>query len=81
MAGTVRRNSMPQQAPMAKAASVHAANTTPRVANTVALSTFRSSCPMNGWKNQVNSWLNAPVTATITTPIRVSLAIVHRSRP
>jgi hypothetical protein len=51
------------------------------VANTVALSTVRLSCAMNGRTNQVNSWLNAPVTATTTTARRVSLAIVHRSRP
>ena len=40
MAGTIRRMSMPRNAPMMKAASVHAANATPRVSNTVAFSTL-----------------------------------------
>ena len=59
MAGMIRRRSMPKNAPMVKATSVQAANATPRVSNTVAASTFMSSWPRNGSKNQVNSWLNA----------------------
>ena len=36
---------------------------------------------MNGWKNQVNTWLNAQVTAVIATASSVSLATVQRTRP
>jgi len=81
MAGTIRRSSMPASAPRVKAVSVQAANATPWVLNTVAVSTVMSSCLMNGWKNQVHSALNAPATAVTATARSTSLAIVHRVRP
>ena len=81
MAGTIRRMSMPASAPMAKATSVQAANTIPRVPNTVPASTVMSSCARNGRKNQVNTWLNAPAAAVSATASSTSLAMVHRSRP
>ena len=66
---------------MAKATRVQAANAIPCVANTVAENTVRLSCARNGWKNQTNTWLNAPATAVTATASSASLAMVHRSRP
>ena len=72
---------MPKNAPIAKAASVKAGNTSPRWLNTVSVSTFICSVYRNGWKNQANSSPNAPVTTANVSPTSVSLAITCRSRP
>ena len=81
MAGTIRRKPMPTNTPIAKAVSVHAANATGRVSNTVAENTVRSSCARNGQKNQVNTTLNAPATAVTAIASSTSLAIANRARP
>ena len=80
-AGMTRRNSMPRNAPVAKATSVKAGNTIPLVSNTASASRFICSVHRNGWKNQENSSTNTPASTTSVTPSSASLAIASRSRP
>jgi hypothetical protein len=57
IAGTTRRMSRPASAPMAKAASVQAANATPRRLNSSGSSGVLLPSAKNGWKYQENSRL------------------------
>src|SRR6516225_9893627 len=73
--------SIPARAPIAKAASVQAANATPRRPNTSGSSVIWLPSAKNGWKYQENSTLNAPAATVTTTASGTSLATVQRVRP
>src|SRR5260370_22686753 len=73
--------SMPARAPIAKAASVQAANATPRRSNTIGPNGICQPSAKNGWKYQENSMLKAPAAAVTVTASGTSLASVQRHRP
>ncbi len=84
IAGTTRRMSMPARAPIEKAASVQAANATPRRSNSMGARGGSRVCnpwARNGPKYQENSTLNAPAAAATVTASGASLATVQRARP
>src|SRR5690242_13883663 len=73
--------SIPARTPIAKAASVQAANATPSESNRSVANGIAYPAAKNGLAYQENSTVNAPAAAATTTASNTSLPIAQRDRP